>query len=141
MLVFPLALFVFGGQRGFETLRTELQLRRQLCCAAPLYVLGVIAGALVLAAHNIDGVFCANIAVGDTFQLGDGGDAPVGGLLVAAEGERLDVGEENSVAGLGCLGACKEGQQSEEGEREVEMHRVGGGAGRGVLMECCCWPL
>lgn len=36
-------------------------------------------------------MFCAEGAVGDACELGDGGDAPVGGLAVAAQSEGFDL--------------------------------------------------
>jgi len=47
--------------------------------------------ALVCAPQDVDLVERADLGGGDAFELGDGGDAPVGGGLVGAEGEGLDL--------------------------------------------------
>lgn len=59
--------------------------------AGPLDILGVVACAFILAAHQVDGMFCAEAWVGDAFQLREGGDAAVSCLLAATEGEGLDL--------------------------------------------------
>ena len=64
----------------------ELELRGQGGGAGPLDVLLVVALALVDAAHQVDGVLGTYGLVGDAFELGDGGDAAVGGLAVTTEG-------------------------------------------------------
>jgi hypothetical protein len=67
----------------------ELELRRQVRGTAPLHVLGVVVAALVRAAHDVDFVVLAAGALAG--ELRDGGDAAVGGFLVGAEGEGLDL--------------------------------------------------
>ncbi len=54
-------------------------------------VLRVISGALVETAHGGDLSEGADGGVGDAAELGDGGEAPVGGGFGGVEGEGLDL--------------------------------------------------
>lgn len=80
----------------------ELELLGQGGGAGPLDVFGAVAGAVVGAAHDVDGVEVAEGRVGEALELGRGGDAAVGcRCAAAAEGEGLDFGEEDCVFGGG----------------------------------------
>lgn len=114
----------------YVRLRTKFQFGWKLGCTAPLDVLSVIASAFVLAAHEINGIFCANVSAGNAFQLGSGGGAPVGGLLVAAQGQGFDLGKKDGIPGLGRLGDTR--GEDQEGEK---------GGGYGVEMHCERWWL
>ena len=69
--------------------------------AAPFDVLARVRGALVGAAHDVNVGEAAEGRVREAGELGHRGHATVGGArAVAAEGEGLDLGEEDGVAGL-----------------------------------------
>lgn len=61
---------------------------------------------------------------GYAFQLREGGDAAVGGLLALSEGEGLDFGEEDGVFGFGGVDGWGEGGEEEEGclEERGKLH-------------------
>lgn len=71
--------------------RGEFQLGRELGGTGPLDVLGIVAGTFILAAHHIDVVFGAEGRMGGALELWDGGDAAVGRLPAATEGEGFDL--------------------------------------------------
>lgn len=62
----------------------------------PLNIFGVVLGALVRAAHDVD-VVVAFAAAANAFELRDGAGAAGGGFLVAAECQSLDFGEKYGV--------------------------------------------
>lgn len=107
---------VFGAVALADDVRgAELELLGQLGDTGPLDVLGAVAGALVGAAHDVDGEEVAEGLCGEAFELRGGGRAAVGCEgAVAAEGEGLHIREEDCVFGL--AGCCGEGQQQREGE-------------------------
>lgn len=80
----------------------ELELGGQRGGAGPLDVLGAVRGALVRAAEHVDFVQGAHARGGDAAELRDRGHAAVAGLPVCAQGEGLDLREEDGVFGLAC---------------------------------------
>lgn len=105
----------------------ELELLGKRRRAAPLNVLVAVGRALVGAAQHVDVVEVADATGRDAPELRDGGDTAMRRLgAIAAEGERLYVGEED-----GILGARGDGQHR-EGEVEGQ---CGGDHGCGVVAE------
>lgn len=85
----------------------ELELGGQLGGAGPLYVLGAVAGAAVVAAHDVDVVQGAEGLRGGASQLRGGGGPAVGGVAACAEGYGFDLfwgGRGRVVVSYGVVG-------------------------------------
>ncbi|KAF1731563.1 hypothetical protein CRV24_007749 [Beauveria bassiana] len=108
--------------------RAELELSGQRGGAAPLDVLVAVRGALVGAAHHVNGVEAAEGARRDAPELRHGRDAAVRRLgAAAAERQRLHRGEEHGGVGwrgplLPLRGHGGGGEPEGEDKRPGEMH-------------------
>lgn len=99
-----------GVPLAYDVGGAEPQLLGQGRGAGPLDVGVVVGRALVGAAHEVQVDEAAERRVRDALELGHGADATVAGHgAAAAEGEGLDVGEEDGIFGgfgFGVAGAC-----------------------------------